>query len=752
MNAVAQAVLTSTAGEQVPLKAVSARGRLDGLLFELGIEQQYRNDSQVPIEAVFTFPLPLRAQLLGFELVLGERHLKAVAAPRAQASRDYERAIDKGDAAVLLEHDGNGLYTVSLGNLLPGESATIRYRYAELLDSHQGYVRIQVPTVIAPRYGNPADGGLSGPAVPRENALSSYPFTITLELPGVRESGTVASPTHPIQIASGDTGLSVTLLRQGFLDKDFVLEVAAAALPQGCLLSADGAEWVLLASTALALDKQESRPLALKVLLDCSGSMQGTSIVAAKKALLAILEKLHGDDHIALTRFGSSVEQVTQGLEPADRATIIPLKTLVGRIEADLGGTEMAQALSATVAIPAPRGTQVDILLITDGEIHAISQVVDLAARAGQRLFTIAIGAAPVEALARELAEKTGGGCEFVGPGEDAEGAILRTFKRLRASPRQLAAVSWPGTPAWVAPLPTAVFPGDTVHLMAGFKDKPRAGVSVTVRDAAGSTQVMTQELATEVDGDRIPRLAAARRLTQLQEADASQLAVKYQLVSPYTSLVVVAEREAHEKAQQLPAVVPVPQMLVEQVACACPAPAPYMDRLEAQTDLRLFDRTAGRAAEEAPAPRASRSAAPGRARRRVSGPFGKQRPPDAVFVPNPPPDAAGLTASDESGVSAATLLQLLTDRHGAGEELPCSLDELAACGVSSALIAELALLCHSAGESEETVVRAFLAMLADVLGAAPALVAALSSDVLQERGHRALRQRLLELMKSMGG
>ena len=128
MNAVAQAILKSTAGEQVPLQAVSARGRLDGLLLELGIEQRYHNDSRSPIEAVFTFPLPLTATLLGFDLVLGERRLKAVAAPRAQASADYERAIDKGDSAVLLEHDGNGLYTVSLGNLLPGESATISYR------------------------------------------------------------------------------------------------------------------------------------------------------------------------------------------------------------------------------------------------------------------------------------------------------------------------------------------------------------------------------------------------------------------------------------------------------------------------------------------------------------------------------------------------------------------------------------------------------------------------------------------------
>jgi len=51
----------------------------------------------------------------------------------------------------------HGLYTVSVGNLMAGETAVIRYRYAELLDAHDGYLRINVPTVIAPRYGDPGD-------------------------------------------------------------------------------------------------------------------------------------------------------------------------------------------------------------------------------------------------------------------------------------------------------------------------------------------------------------------------------------------------------------------------------------------------------------------------------------------------------------------------------------------------------------------------------------------------------------------
>lgn len=729
MNAAVQTVLKSQTGEQIPLKAVSATGRLEGLLFELVVEQHYHNPSSTPIEAVFTFPLPLRAELLAFELMLGTRQLKAVATPKAAASRRYERAIDAGDAAVLLEHIGDGLYTVSLGNLLPGESAVIRYRYAELLEAHEAHLRLQIPSVIAPRYGNPADAGLSGPAIPQNNALVAYPFSITVEFPGLTDPRALSSPSHPLQISRTGTGLAVSLLRQGFLDRDFVLELAAASRPERALLSRDGEEWVVLASSALALPKAEGRSLALKVLLDCSGSMSGSSIEAARRALLAILDQLNPDDRIALTRFGSDVEQVTAGLEPADRSTLEPLQMRVRRIDADLGGTEMAQALRACLAIPTGEAGA-DILLITDGEIHAISEVVELAAQAGHRLFTIAIGAAPVEALARQLAQETRGGCEFVAPGEDVEGAILRTFKRLRSQPRTVAGVRWPGTPTWVAPLPAAVFPGDTLHLMAGFKERPVGGVEVTVRDARGHTQYITQALSsTEVEGDRIPRLAAARRISQLPEEAARELAVTYQLVSPYTSLIVVAEREAHEKAKQLPTVVPVPHMMTESVsfmAAACAA-------VDEEADV-----TGSWAVPESvdPAPAAVRLDF-------RSGPSTKVAFECSLRSPQEQEELWQEASGDQ-------LLAYWRQRWQAGEPLPLSFADLADSGLPDQVLRELEMLGQTHQQSETTLVQAFLAVLADVLNAEQALLAALSGPVVWTRELRALRSELLVLVRSL--
>jgi len=558
----------------LPLQGVSAKGRLDGLLFELSVEQRYRNESDRVIEAVFTFPVPVRAVLLGLELGLGERKLEAVAIAKAAATEKYERAIDDGDAAVLLESVGNGLYTVSVGNLKPGESAVIRYRHAELLDANRGTLRLQVPTVIAPRYGNPRKAGLEGPAVPETDLVAEYPFDIEILLAGIQaDASALESPTHSIRTQQSEAGTVVTLAKAAALDRDFVLEVPQAYVPKDVLVAKDGDEWVVIASAVLeGLPASERRALALTVVLDCSGSMAGDSIEAAKRAVGRVLESLDVEDRIGLLRFGSSHQWDTEGMVGATWENLAALRAALRNVGADLGGTEMGSALEAAVSVPAPAGVQPDLLMITDGQVHELDALVDGVARAGRRLFVVSVGSAPNEALARRLSEATGGACEFVGSGELAEDAIVRMFRRMRALPRRVGKVQWPEAVAWQLAAPRAVFPDETVHLVAGLKSMPVGRVRIAVgsaADAGGVRVIEVPVLATDIAPEvasTIVRVAGARRVAVLAEQGeteaAAALAERLQIASAFTSFVVVAERSAEEKAQGLPATVAVPQML----------------------------------------------------------------------------------------------------------------------------------------------------------------------------------------------
>src|SRR5262249_4826692 len=149
-------IVTASQDETVDrcvLNKVSARGRLDGLLFVLDVEQEFVNSSGRNIEAVYTFPLPSDAAILSLDVLIGERILRGVVAPRAEAETRYEKAIESGDSAVMLERSAEGLYTLNVGNLLAGETMQVRLRYGQLLRLIDRAARLTVPTVIAPRYG-----------------------------------------------------------------------------------------------------------------------------------------------------------------------------------------------------------------------------------------------------------------------------------------------------------------------------------------------------------------------------------------------------------------------------------------------------------------------------------------------------------------------------------------------------------------------------------------------------------------------
>ena len=142
----------------------------------------------------------------------------AVVVEKKAAEGRYEKAIDQGDSAIMLERAGDGLCTLNLGNLMAGESATIRYRYAQLLRFEHGSVRLAVPTVIAPRYGDPAVAGLAPHQIPTTDLAVAYPFALTVDLAGDVAQGTLSSPSHAIATERTD-GRRARVARLGCLPR-----------------------------------------------------------------------------------------------------------------------------------------------------------------------------------------------------------------------------------------------------------------------------------------------------------------------------------------------------------------------------------------------------------------------------------------------------------------------------------------------------------------------------------------------------
>ena len=572
--------LETRGGQAVNLLGVKLSGDLRGLMFEASIEQHFCNPADKNVEVVYSFPLPWGAVLLGVDVVLGDKHLTGAVVEKKQAEARYEEAISEGDAAIMLEKNRDHSYSLNLGNLAAREHCTITLRYAQTLQFEQRGLRLLIPTVIAPRYGDAQqDGGLLPHQVPSHSLTADHPFELELRVHGEWAQARVACPSHPVGVAHGNSDhgsvLTVSLARRESLDRDFVLVVDQLARDSVAVAARDCVESTrvaVLASFCPRIRTQGVPATAVKILVDCSGSMAGDSIDAAKRALQAIIRQLGSGDRFSLSRFGSTVEHRSRGLWKASETTKLAAQRWVGALQADLGGTEMEAALTSTFALA--QTVSSDILLVTDGEISAIDSTIRSAKGSGHRLFVVGIGSSPAETHLRRLAEATGGACDFVAPGEALEPAVLRMFARLRSPRLADLSIEWPVgvVPEWVSPLLPSVFDGDTVNVFAWLGQVPTGEVRLLGKR---SEDEVLQEIGSATfqgrleSADTVSRMAASVRVQSVANdallgklAGEAELAVDYQLVTDKTNFLLVHERPDGEKATDIPQLQKVAQMV----------------------------------------------------------------------------------------------------------------------------------------------------------------------------------------------
>lgn len=560
--------LSTDDGEQMALQSVSAKGKVQGLLLEMTIRQQYKNTSKKTLETVYTFPMGWGATFMDLSVEMGGKRLSGVVTEKKDAEVQYEKAISKGDAPIMLEKNSDGLYTVNLGSLKPKEEAVIEYSYSQLLRFDEGHVRLTLPTSIAPRYGDSSIGGIKKHHGVEADFLVEYPFSLSLLLSGGMEKATVECPSHQVQVTTSGSGLEVGLVRSGFLDRDFILNLSKLENesffivtpdkqigPEGCTVLAS------FCPPTHANQKEESADI--KILVDCSGSMEGDSIESAKRALHHVLSNLREDDRFSYSLFGSKVKHEFSSLKAVNQFNIGTASLLVSNTNADMGGTEIEDALLSTFKLKGAE-RKADVLLVTDGEVWDTSNIIAAAKNSGHRIFAIGVGTSPAETLLRELAEMTGGACELVSPKEDIEQAIVRMFNRIHIPRAKEIEINWgtSETPEWATGTNTAIFSGNTHHVFAGFKHAPAkpAYLSYQLGDNSERIRVGANSVTHSNEGN-LTRLGAAQRLSSLSEGEQLKLAINYQLITEQTNCILVHARDAEDKATDTPELQKIAQM-----------------------------------------------------------------------------------------------------------------------------------------------------------------------------------------------
>ena len=566
----AQALMVGLEGVHPVLTGMKVEGVVLEALSEFTVVQAYRNNDAKNIEAVYTFPLPLDAVLLDLKIRLGDKEYQGQVAPRSAAEKSYEKAIHDGDSAIMLENPQPGLYTMNVGNLLPGEECVITFRYGMFHHWVGDTLRVCLPTIVAPRYGDPAAGNLQPHQVPVTDLLAEHSLSLRLKVQGALAGAKISSPSHQnqLQASQGSMTTTVELAKGATLDRDFILEFTATGeLPVRGYYARDGKRtltWVpfhpVFSQTA------ERQPLAVTVVVDCSGSMRGDSMHQAREALLRIIETLRPEDYFGVIAFGNQQKLYADRLLPADELKLAGAKRFIEELDANMGGTELGAAMRVAYRLDAPEALSQCVLLITDGQDNAWKTVANEAKKSGRLVFTVGVGSSVTEAAVRGIADRTGAACELVSPNEDMAGRIHRHFLRMREARSQQFAINWPEPAKALWPETVgSIYSGDTLHQCAWFDGTPDGAARLTVILPEGGAVVQEARLEPcpeAIDEGTLPRLVAGYKLRgNLTDKQGERLAMEYRLVSPWTNYCAVIARKGQEVSKELPELRQVRQM-----------------------------------------------------------------------------------------------------------------------------------------------------------------------------------------------
>ncbi|NDQ57064.1 MAG: marine proteobacterial sortase target protein [Acidipila sp.] len=572
--------------ESVPLVHTEVMVDVRGLVAAATVTQQYVNSSATPIEAVYIFPLPHDAAVYDMEIRVGNRVIRSVIREREEAKRVYEAAKSEGKRAALLEQERPNVFTASVANIMPNDHVEVRLRYVEPLRWEAGRMRLVFPMVVGPRYvpGTQAAGrtgagwALDTDAVPdasritppvrNPEARSGHDISLAVDLDPGFEAASIKCVSHEVNVGRlADGRRHVELLAGATLpNKDFILEVqqAETTQPRTAIFLSPGTGSAetnfVLAAFPPTTPPERRMPVEMLYMIDVSGSMAGTSIEQARAALLQALDQLTPGDRFGILAFSSGYHEFSPEPVAATGENVEAARRYVHRLEAE-GGTEMLPALLHLMRKPEFSGYLRHIILLTDGDLGNEEQIFaalrhDLG---GARLYTVAIGSAPNLFLATKMAQFGRGTfthiadineirAQMTGLLESIESPVLTDVK-LTFEGVEVAEIYPERPPDLFLKQPLLIFGrilkgrAGKVHLTARAGDVPyETSIAFDVSSATfhpGITTLWARQ--------RVEDLMDQWR--QSEESERAEIrariishAIRYRLVTQFTSLVAVEE------------------------------------------------------------------------------------------------------------------------------------------------------------------------------------------------------------------
>ncbi len=606
----------------LPLRGLSVRADITVGFADVEVDQLFEQNNAQPLDCRYLFPLQADAAVYRCEMRVNGRVIIAKTEKRSEALKLFKQAKARGRRAALTESERDNLFTLSLGNLQPGDVVLMRFAYLQPVQRLRERRTLRIPVNPGVRYiaGEPLLRENSGPGpaddtdlVPDASRITTpriapdHPdaasLHATVRLRGAGEfTDSASSPSHPIVIRREGEDLLAALAIDGNLpNRDFIFtwNEKCPAVPvvrawlddnrRGLLEIRLPASPVASPSPATAVSTQvcpglsplhsgsnsrfippnTSTPVDVYFLLDRSGSMGGDNWTGACKALAAFVPRLHPDTRVWLALFESSVRDYESKLARAADIDFGAEGSDIYRIGV-AGGTELVPALEHLRAKKQAHSGEhpAAVLVITDGQVGDEYGAVMAAKKIGCPVHILGVAMTANDGL-DALAKETGGRAIFLAPGEDIAGAVERFAPVLRA-PVVTGLTMPPGwTTADETPLRDLCEADDIVVAISAAKDA--RDLDIGGQTAGGTCWSFVPERQSMPKAGLIWARSRIRSLDiSDREDEALVVAKEFNLLSSDAAFIAWDEAEKVPVAQSE---IIQPALEVEEYVSACMAP-----------------------------------------------------------------------------------------------------------------------------------------------------------------------------------
>ncbi len=577
-----------------PILKTDVDMRISGMIVRAVVSQEFKNQTNEWLEGIYVFPLPENAAVDHLRMRIGERVIEGKIKERAEAKRIYEQAKRAGKKASLIEQERPNMFTNSVANIGPHETIIVEIEYQQTLRYDQGDFRLRFPLAITPRYipGKPiqhkerisqfsgtgwaqntdevADASRVTPPV-HVGEGKVNPVSMHIELDAGFPLQKLKSSYHQINSTHHGTGKKTITLAAGRVPADHDFELVwtpgVGQAPRAALFTEkkqDGLyHFMMVLPPEPAEQAKQSLPREVIYIIDTSGSMAGTSIEQAKRALLMALDRLRPQDRFNVIQFNSYTDQVFANAMMANPQKLSTARNYVNRLQAN-GGTEMVPALEAALNHTEEGNYVRQIVFLTDGSVGNEARLFDLINNQlrSRRLFTVGIGSAPNSYFMKKAAQHGRGTFTYISDVREVQEKMHALFSKLEApvmSNLQLEFDDDTDTEVWPKRLPDLYAGEPVVFAVKGGAHTQQ----LTLRGQRGQEQwrVTVPLLGGQADNG-VGAVWARSKIEALMDslhdgADKNavrkqviNVALLHHLVSKYTSLVAVdvtPSRPQHE-------------------------------------------------------------------------------------------------------------------------------------------------------------------------------------------------------------